>query len=289
MESPSQHQSEPNITTQLESVSPNKIITSRCRRKKTNDTDISIIDVKTELMSMLKNLQDNQERQFNSLNSKIDELKNQNLELKESVEFFSAKYDEFTQKIEQLERDKKEDRNNIKLLEGRVEFLEQKLRTSCLEIKNVPLNSTETKEDLINVVMNLSKVIKSPLQATDLREIYRLPSVKQHPIVVEFNSSIIRERVLRMTKQFNREHSNEKLNTKHIQMSNIPIQNIYVSESLTSKSRRLLFLARGFAARNKFKFCWTSGGKVFLRRDEGQSHISINTEQDLKNLHIDED
>lgn len=49
-------------------------------------------------MYTLKNLQDNVVCQFNSMDSKIDKLKNQNLELKAQVEFISAIYDEFTKK-----------------------------------------------------------------------------------------------------------------------------------------------------------------------------------------------
>ncbi|CAH2107275.1 unnamed protein product [Euphydryas editha] len=289
MVSPSHHKSDPSIPTQIDSVSPEKNIASRSKRKRVNELDNDITDLKTELMAMLKSLQDEQVRNFTSINSKMEELINQNQELKASVEFISAKYDEFTKTIEQLEKDKKEDRNIIKSLEEKVEYLEKKMRSSCLEIKNIPLRPKETKEDLVNVVVKLGNIIKSPIQSSEIKEIYRVPSVKQHPIVVEFITTMVKERVLRMTKQFNGEHQKEKLNTKHLQMSGIPIQQIYVSESLTSRSRRLFFLARDYAARKKIKFCWTSGGKVFLRRDEKLPLISINSEQDLKDLHGAED
>ncbi|CAH2105986.1 unnamed protein product [Euphydryas editha] len=184
MVSPSHHKSDPSIPTQIDSVSPEKNIASRSKRKRVNELDNDITDLKTELMAMLKSLQDEQVRHFTSINSKMEELINQNQELKASVEFISAKYDEFTKTIEQLEKDKKEDRNIIKSLEEKVEYLEKKMRSSCLEIKNIPLRPKETKEDLVNVVVKLGNIIKSHIQPSEIGEIYRVPSVKQHPIVV---------------------------------------------------------------------------------------------------------
>lgn len=102
------------------------------------------------------------------------------------------------------------------------------------------------------------------------------------PIIVELTTVHCKENLLTSFKKFNKDKQN-KLNTEHLRIQGTSIP-IYISENLTAKTKRLFFLARGAASHLDFKFCWTSRGKVFLRRNEGSPHILVQTEQDIHAL-----
>lgn len=227
----------------------------------------------------------------NSVTERFNEIKLQNNEVQNSLQFMSDKYDSLLLKLQTMEDDRVKDKRTIVLLEEKIESLERKIKTTGLEIRNIPRSTTDSKRaeskiDMSSLVLTLAKSVDIDLQESDIKDIYRINSSKESvkPIIVELNSVIKKESLLHAVKAFNKAKSSDcKLNTQHIKIPGPP-QPIYVSETLTYKTQKLFYLAREFQRQNGYKFCWTSRGSVFLRQTEGGPLIRIHNELDLAKL-----
>lgn len=130
--------------------------------------------------------------------------------------------------------------------------------------------------------------MSTDVQTVDLRDVYRLTSNKKTqahgPITVEFTSTKKRDRLLTNIKNFNRDHNTNRLNSSHIKMSgNSPI---FISESLTTKARKLFYQAREFTKQYGYAYHWTSHGKVYVKKKEGDTAKRITQECDFEGLKL---
>ncbi|CAK1602039.1 unnamed protein product [Parnassius mnemosyne] len=259
-----------------------KIICSTKRKRGRKEKKQQECDCK--FSQSLEEFRKEQQANFNILRSAFEELKEQSIKLRESVEFVAAKYDEAIQKIKQMEEERSNDQKQMILLDIIPDQLERLTRSSSLEIHNVPKQSGETKNDLFNIVANLSKAVSLPIQYHDVYDVFRINGKSQNKsIIVEFTSVLLKEKIEKNIKIFNKEHKNEKLNTGHLQITG-PKMPIYVSENLPPRTRRLFFLAREFAAAYKYKYCWSAHGRIFLRKTDGAQFLRVNCEEDIAKL-----
>lgn len=253
-------------------------VTTRQKRRRGSDHDHR--EIRNE-MSMLSN----------KLDQYFSELKQQNADLKDSVQFMSEKYDSLLKVLTKVEEDRAEDKKLIAKLEERLESMERKSKLTGIEIRNVPINlidnkKRETKEDICSLVQCLSKSVDVSLNDCDIKDAYRVTTNKEviKPIIVELNSVIKKEKILQAVKQFNKNKPiGDKLSTSHL---GIPGQTkpVFVSEALTVKTQKIFYMARKFVSEYNYSFCWTSRGIVYLRKAEGELAIRIETEEDLYKL-----
>lgn len=273
-----QHSSEPDIPSLATALN----VTERKKRKRDGDPNISSL-----LKDMFIAFSKEQEKNFLQLKAVIENLNEQNSELKKSVEVMSSKYDDFLEQIRALEQQKHEDKKTITQLEERIEFLERRSRSTGLEIRNIPKLENESKENLCTVVTKLGKALNLDINSENVRDVYRIPTKKNDiskPIIVEFNTVILKDKILKKIKNFNKsKKKEEKLNTSHLHFKQ-PVNPIFVSETLTTKSQKLFYLARTFQKTYGFSFCWTTHGVIYLRKDEKSPHIRINTEDDINKI-----
>ncbi|KAL4710608.1 hypothetical protein ACJJTC_003244 [Scirpophaga incertulas] len=77
-----------------------------------------------------------------------------------------------------------------------------------------------------------------------------------------------------------------KLRAKHLGWRKQEETPIFVSEHLTGKAARLYFLARDLAKNKLYKFCWTSLGRVYVRKNEEKDspYIQITSEHQIQDL-----
>lgn len=222
-----------------------------------------------------------------SFQASIKELKEQNEVISTSMELISKQYDDMTEELKRIEIEKKDQQKYIQSLEQRIDYLERKNTSNCIEIRGVPKDSAkETKDELVKIAKKTALALEIPMEERDIKDIYRGNSKADanKPIVFEVSNSILKEKLLKSVKAFNDKKSKEaKLNTSHLQITGAP-RPIYISESLTPRVRKLFHLARGYAKENEYRFCWTTNGRVFLRKDEDLPHIRIDNETELHNL-----
>lgn len=234
---------------------------------------------------MFETFSKQQNKLFEDLKSSIQSIREQNVSLQKSVDMMSSKYDEFLSRISDLESERKQDKIKISQLEQKIESMERKSKVTGIEIRNIPKKSGETKESLSESVKGLGKVLKIDLGNLDIRDVYRINSKDgSNPIIAEFSSAIIKEKIISNVKTFNKSKpKNEKLNTSHLNYTG-PNKPLFVSETLTQNTQKLFYLARHFQKNFGYAFCWTSRGIVYLRKEEKSSQIKITTEEDLENL-----
>lgn len=260
-------------------------VTDRKKRKFEGD-DFS--NFMSTIKEMFDTLSTEQNKRFQDLLGSVNSLREQNADLTKSVETMSHKYDEFLTRIKTLEDAKKEDRKYINLLEQKIENLERKTRSSGIEIRNVPKckpDKPETKTELCELVKIMGRKLNIDINDSDIRDVYRVTAKdSSKPIITEFASVIVKEKILTAVKSFNKtKEKGEKLNTSHFNISG-PVRPVFIAETLTQKSQKLFYLARMFAKEYGFAFCWTSRGVIYLRKDVNLSQIKIENDVDLEKL-----
>lgn len=246
-----------------------------------------------KIMKLFTSWKTDQEALLGKLTSELTEIKTQNVEIQKTnaetlktVEFLSHDYDCIKKSLQKLERENSEQRNYILDLEKKVEDLQLRSRSSCIEIRNVPAIEKETARDLTSIVLKICEAIQPSDNPPQLRDVYRLPGKKgsNRPIVAEFLTVPSKNQVLDACRTFNKGlPSTEKLNTGHIGVPG-EVKPVYIADHLPRTQRQLFFEARSFAKMNNYKYCWSQNGKIFLREREGMDSLVINSTACLKKL-----
>lgn len=281
MSSPTEKsQSESDLTT------PTNYITTRIKRKREDDFGQFKVDF-THTISKLSAMIASQTTEIKNNSEVLKEIKQTNRNIEEAVSFLSAQHDEFKNKIETLEAQSEVDRKYIAALESKIEDLQRENRKNNLVIKNVPTQKNESKATLVNMVTELGNTVSCPIQKTEIKDVYRIHNKKENSktstVIVETTSTLLRNDVLKMCKAYNvRNRGN--LSAKHIGLQNNAETPIYVSEQLTPRASKLYYLAREFKKLHRYVHCWTSYGKVYLRKEDNSQVILVSSEAQLDRL-----
>lgn len=268
----------------LQSADKNtNINTGRLKRKRETELTTFMEEVR-ELFSKFTS---EQKARLENLESTLTEIKCQNEAINLSMSTLSAKYDELQKELESFRQERKEHVSYITLLENKLESLERQSCSIKLEIRNIPKIQNENKQVLCEAVKKIGTALCLQIQTTDIKDIYRPFSTKGviKPVIVEFISVMTKESIIQGIKKLSLEEKKSRLNTGLFGVSSSQ-KPIYISESLTAKGRRLFFLARDFAKSYGYTYCWTSYGKIYLRKKEGAPHVRIHDEADLVKLKI---
>ncbi|KOB66883.1 Asparaginyl-tRNA synthetase [Operophtera brumata] len=201
-----------------------------------------------------------------------------------SMDYVSEQIKDLQNKISNLEGEKNTMTKQMDMIDVRIDNLERINKKSSIEIRNVPRRPKEGKKELFNMIQKLYSVIDSQdmTDAYQLRDVYRLPSkpdATTSTIVAEFSNTLAKDNFIQKVKKYSK-NKYEQLNSKHLGI-NDPKTFIYISEHLTVKATRLFYLARDVAKTQGFDFCWTSNGRVFLRKKENAPHILVKDEETL--------
>lgn len=267
--------------------SPDFVTQRSCKRKMDEERRDDFHTFALEMRAMFTTFTETQSKKLSDIVIAVNSIKEQNSDIVKSIDFLSHKYEEMTQQIKNLEQAKKEDKEYINQLENKLEILERKSRNLCVELKNIPKDDkTESKCELIKTVQRVGSIVNFEISDSQIKDIYRINTKldSNKPIIVEFTNALSKEGLLNSVKTYNRTYSG-KLNTGSLLITG-PIKPIFVSESLTDKSRKLFYLARDFAKTNDYRFCWSLHGVIYLRKREGSPQIRIESEEVLRNLPI---
>lgn len=250
------------------------------RKRKRNE----IQELREDLMQIISEWKNEQDQRISAILSTVTDIKDQNSDIRSSIDFMSKNYDDLLIKIEKLETERANSQRCLKILENKIEQIERGQNCSRIELRGVPRKDAETKKDLFVCVQNMAKSLNIAVEPNDIRDVYRIntKSEKSKPIVVDFNRVMLKEDILKSLKSYNRENK-DKFNTLQLQIHG-PAAPVYISECLTPQSRKLFASARVFARENSYRYCWTSFGRIYLRKSEGDKLIRVDTEQDLDNI-----
>lgn len=264
-----------------------ELASARQKRKrivKSHSEEIS--DFREEMKGLISLWGQNQKKQMDKLFPMITALSESNTSIEKSISFLAEQNVEFKKKIESLEIELKKRDEQIYLLENKLEDTARQQKKTTIEVRNVPLEGKETKESLISLVSNLARNISTEINIADIKDIYKTKkNSTKKTIIVELNSTLVRDNLLNAAKKFNTGAApNLKLAAKHLGLKKDPDVPIFISESLTPNASRLYFLARDVKKVKKYKYCWTSIGNVYLRKDDTSTIIHITSESQIQNL-----
>ncbi|KAL0818104.1 hypothetical protein ABMA28_003068 [Loxostege sticticalis] len=234
-----------------------------------------------EVTSMLVDIKAQQEM----LNMAMTTLLTQNLEIKKTVETITNQHQELLQKFSSLQQENKEYKTRVVTLESKLEQIEKNTCCSKVEMRNIPKQNNESKQTLTKLLQTIGSTlgIETPIEDSEIRDIYR---TKPGTIVVDFTTTARKETLLSETKKYNknkRANNNPQLDTAQINLQG-PTHTIYISEALTTKSRRLFFVAREYVKNKKLSSAWTAYGKIYVKLKEDAIPTLIKEEEYLHKL-----
>lgn len=279
-------------------ISTNKTVTTpknyaiftRFKRPREEEDHTLMQDMKNfkeEFMKKMLDLFSAQEKKLQSITDIQKEIRESNINAEKAISVLTTQNEEYRKQIAALEVRSKEDHVYIATLEDKIEDLQRDSRKTSIEIKNVPKKEGERTEDLIEMVKNLAKTIGCQMNTSDIKDVHRIHARKDQtpnmPIVVETGSTLLKSNLLKKCKEFNRGNQS-KLRAKHLGFRTSEETPIYVSEQLTTKGARLFFLARDLAKTKSYKYCWTSFGKVLVRKDDSSPFVRVTSESQIQQL-----
>ncbi|CAG9137252.1 unnamed protein product [Plutella xylostella] len=253
--------------------------------------DFSIL--RDEIKNMLAEWKTEQDAALSKLISEVSDLKLQNikvqktfLDIEKAVEFMSSKYEDFSKKIQEFDKEREGLHNYILNLESKIQDLQSNSRLSTLEVRNVPNNDKETTQDLISVVCSIGQVLKADISPSEIRDIYRGPGKPDtnKAIIVDLTSVLKKNQVISSIRLFNRNKPiPEKFNSGHIGRPGQTVP-IFIDEHLPYSVKKLFLLCRNFTKQNDYKYCWSNNGRIFIRKNNESRAILIKSEKCLQNL-----
>lgn len=271
-------------------ASPSKVSTRNKRPRVDATPPKDNREFTNEIKQILLEWKSDQDKTLSRLVSDMSELKTQcnqiqksNLEIEKAMEFMNDKYEDMRNHIDELNKERKEDKQLISNLEKQIHCLQLKSRPATIEIRNIANREKENTSDLTAVVTEVGKALSLTIQPSDLRDVFRLPSrpEKTGTIVAEFSTVQLKNNILEGARNFNKSRQvSEKLNTQHIGLSGEK-KPIYVDEHLPPTTRKLFYQSRQFAKQNGFNFCWNSNGKIYIRKETDTKKYLIKSEQCL--------
>ncbi|KAL0870387.1 hypothetical protein ABMA27_005397 [Loxostege sticticalis] len=234
---------------------------------------------------LFTNWSERQSEQLKKLFPILTNIQSANASIENSIAFLAEQNTEFNKRIEQLEIELKKKNEYIAIIEDRLEGVQRNSRKTCLEIKNVPTDAQVSRDELINMMSTLANTLNTNFKKDDIKDIYKTKGTSERKsVIVELNSTIARDEILKSAKTYNLRNKTNKLTAKHLGIKKSPDTPIFIGENLTPKASRLFFLARDLKKTKGYIFCWTSYGRVFVRKDEKSPIIQIHSEAQIQKL-----
>lgn len=193
----------------------------------------------------------------------------------DKVESIGSDVKQLRKEIQELTKRNCELQNENKILSQRIEELEQYQRSNNLEIKGVPEGGNP-----YDVIKMIGDVLEEPISNSDIDICHRVPTPKpgEQNIVVRFIQRTKRNAVLMKAKK-------KKLTAAALGYTLARTTTpVFVNEHLTRQSKQLLGAAIAKKKEVRWKYVWTTGGKVFARKDDGLNVLRILCTADLERM-----
>ena len=201
--------------------------------------------------------------------------------LKTRNEELEQRNEELQTEVNELRRDAvnlNEVNEEIDKIHKHLNDIEQYLRVNNVEIVGLPNplpNTNETEETVIINALNSLQGLDVVVKPEDIDISHPLPSKRRDkkPVhVVRFVSRKTKFAVLAAKKA----DENKQFKFRD--------QDVFINEHLSKVNRGLFALATEKKRALNYKFLWTKGGVVHLRKDVDTPIITITNEEDLENL-----
>lgn len=172
------------------------------------------------------------------------EIRKSNEEMFKSITLMNKKFEDMKKEVEYLRKERQEQHTYIQSLEQKISDLQRMTRGSGIELRNIPLESSENTDSLTKTVCNIGELVGLSIAESDLRDIYRLPgkttsSNTARPILAEFTTVKKKQALLSAVRSYNKGKGKEnKLSTKLLGMPG-ERKPVYIEEQLSASSNSI--------------------------------------------------
>lgn len=223
-----------------------------------------------------------------SIKAELTELKSikpEIAEIKKSIDFVDCRIGALSDKILEMEKDiqsLQKTKNDVEYLKLRLENMEshlkeneQRSRLNNIEIKGVPVSSSE---NLFDIFSKIGSQIKCSVPKEQINYIARIPMRNDKvnkTIVVSVHSRYLKDDFVAMAKKCTITPADLGLKGGN---------RIYVNDHLTLENKILLNKTKTLAKERGFAFTWVKACKICIRKTPTSPVVVIRTEADLQKL-----
>ncbi|KAL4707674.1 hypothetical protein ACJJTC_014855 [Scirpophaga incertulas] len=160
-------------------------------------------------------------------------------------------------------------------LESSLHDFDQRSRMNNIEIKGVPVSSTEK---LFEIVAKIGRHIGCPIPKEQINYIARIPirnDKHSKNILLSVQNRYIKEDFVAASKKYS------------ITPTDLGIQGdtrIFINDHLTRQNKMLLTKAKSLARERGFAYVWVKGCKIFVRKSPTSHALNIISEADLRKI-----
>lgn len=228
---------------------------------------------------------------LNTIIAKMEKLEksiNKIDEIEISVNFISDEFENLRKEIAEIKADIVNNRKEnqelnriIKIqkeeladLKQNMEYLLARDKAQNAEVKGVP---RKEGENLKMITMEMARKAGIGLKEEDIQDIYRIKiKVSNMPLfMINFKLQKTKEDFVKACRKARLKLEDVGLGAK---------EPIFVNEDLTWNARKIFTAALVYKRKEGIQFCWTKGGKVFLRRSDTSKIKWIKDLDDLKEI-----
>ena len=214
-----------------------------------------------------------------ALKTSNEDLVKNNVALQTEISLLKVHARECTEKQQQLPEippPNDEIRTKIAALETELNSIQQYLRVNNLEVVGLPKpNTGESEEMLLINAFNELEGLENIVTPEDIDISHPLNSKRKDgkPVhVVRFISRKTKAMILAAKK---------RENNRQFKFRNC---DIFINEHLSQANRSLFAAALEKKTVLKYKYCWTRGGSILMRKTDDSTVITISSQNDLNEL-----
>ena len=257
----------------------------------------------------LRNENEQLKRQLEELKKEFESIKSKMAEQRESctatvippdtqdVQFLSDSYDALVQSKTRIEEDLAKFSLRLDLLEKNVDRIDKAIDDMLhysyqynLKIVGVPqINENESSEDTANLCLKLFSVLGNDISAYDIDIAHRVPQRnatidngrrrQPNAIIYKFTRRMARDKVLASRR------NTTQLTTEALGLSpTAEVNRIRIYSHLTPRLQELLHAAKVHQNMYNYKWCWTKGIAIFIRKTDTSTVIRLESLGDLTKL-----
>ena len=242
----------------------------------TYDDDATIVNMRTEMNNLvakfevISNIATKNQEEIVTIKAQNATLVQENDNLKREVETVKAG--------RQNDNGDNELKTKIEELTKRINEIDQYLRINNLEIVGLPepdKEAGETDEKIIINAVNLLADLPEPIRPEDIDISHPLKTNRRdnkNVHVVRFISRKKKAEILTAKKSINNRNFKFRDN------------DVFINEHLSPANRSLFAAANAKKRTLGYKFLWTRGGDILMRKNDTSEAIFITCENDINNL-----
>ena len=229
-----------------------------------NNTDLSTI------MTALKDMQ-----------KILVEVRDEQKDIRESVDFLSEKFEEIKVGQRQNEREIEELKTRLKEKEDVIDNLHNKLVETELYVRNRNIEihgvAEHKEENVEEIICKVAKAVGVELSGNDIEAAHRVPTRKPgvpKPIVAQLSSRKKRNEIVAKRR--------EEIYNHQVNHTGEGTGKVFIYEQLPAQIKDLMWKTKVQAKKKNWKYVWQVKGKVLAKKDDHLNPVRIVYEKDIE-------